>query len=310
MKEPVDLALFWALRPLERMLSVDALHGLLKPSAFLRAAIRAGFRKAPRPVELPGCFEKKAIVQRRRLERMDYYLNLILQDFPDRLATPKWRARLRVSGSENIQSARQSGRPIIFASTHFGPFYLVRYWLRALDLPVAALIGGQSGNEPLLKRLKDRRSPLPHLSTAFYRDQLREAAEFLTTGNSLVISIDFPSGKQMSAPVRDGWIFDMPTGAIRLAANHEAELVPLSIIDEGAWRFRLVMGKPVPREFLTRGSDPAQAGAHLIRELLPVYEAYPEQCPKYLLDRFKKRSAVSDAGKKCDPAEQPAPAMD
>ena len=286
------------------------MYRLLKPSAFLRAAIRAGFRKAPAPVELPGCFGKKGLVQPRRFERMDFYLNLTLQDFPDRLAMPKWRERLRVSGLENIQPARQNKRPVIFAATHLGPFYLGLYWLRALDLPVATLFGGKSGKEPFLKRLKDRRSPLPHLPITFYRDQLREAAEFLDAGNWLAMMIDFPSGKQMSAPVCDDWIFQMATGAIRLAVRHQAELVPLSIASEGNWRFRLIMGRPVPRELLAQGSDPTRAGAHLIAELLPVFEKYPEQCPPHLLNRFQKKTPTSAEEIISESADQPASAME
>ena len=291
MREKRGLLSFFVLRKVERVLPVETLYWILKSEAFVRAAIRDGFKKVPPPIVLPGCFNPAGTIRVSRLHRMNLYLNRTLQSFPDRLATPKWIERFRLAGIENIRPAQQAKRPIIFAFCHFGPFYLVRFWLRAAGIPAATLIGGKSENESPLKRIRDRRSPFPNIPTAFYRDQLRNVSEFLTAGNPLVMAIDFPAGRQIKVPVRDGWSFQMATGAIRLAIHHRAELVPCCIIEEGCWRFRIELGRPVPAENLATETDLIPAGKHLIDEMLVHFENHPDQCPQHLIDHFQQASS-------------------
>jgi len=126
----------------------------------------------------------------------------------------------------------------------------------------------------------------------FYQDELREAVEFLTAGNALLVGIDLARGRQMNVPVRDGWNFQMATGALRMAIRHQAELVPYCLIDEGGWRFRIELGRPVPREYLLSDSDLSRAGKHLIEEMLVHFQRHPEQCPKYLLARFQESGSL------------------
>jgi hypothetical protein len=129
----------------------------------------------------------------------------------------------------------------------------------------------------------------------FFLDQLRQVNEFLAAGNSLLIAIDTNVGKQLSVPVRDGWVFQMATGAIRLAARHQAELIPCSIMDEGPWQFRIQLGRPVPREYLTVEADGMRAGKDLLEELFVHWQTWPEQCSTTLIQRFRMENSVSQA---------------
>ena len=293
MSELRGLLAFFILRQAERVLPVEVLYRILQATAFVRAVLRDGFKKAPRPIILPGCFHPAGTVQPRRLPRMGLYLNRSLQSFPDRLATPKWLKRFRIGGREHLRSAQEKKRPIILAIWHAGPFPLVRYLLRAAGIPAAVLIGGDATEPSLLKRLGDRCSPFAEIPTTFSRQQLREAVEFLGTKNPLVMAVDYLSGRQMRVPVRDGWSFLMATGAIRLAIRHQAELVPCCLIEDGPWRFRIELGRPVPAEHLTDPANLVPAGQHIILEMLNHLQKHPEQCPRHLIDLFQPDKALS-----------------
>jgi hypothetical protein len=142
-------------------------------------------------------------------------------------------------------------------------------------------------------RLENRFSPFPEIPTAFYQDQLREAAEFLAVGNLLLVSIDTPVSKPMDVPLGEGWTFQMATVALRLAVRHQAELIPCYITDRGRWRFRITLGRPVPGEFLAAEAGWVNAGRHLLDEMLPVLRAHPEQCSAHFLRCLKPKPSTA-----------------
>ena len=134
----------------------------------------------------------------------------MLEYLPERLAETKWMSNCRMTGLDRLQQARQNGRPVVLAFCHFGPYFLLRSWLRAAGFPVAAMVGGKPGNRSRLRRREDRVSPFPEIPIAFHLDQLRAADGFLAAGNSLMVAIDNVAGKQMDVPVGDGWTFKWP----------------------------------------------------------------------------------------------------
>jgi hypothetical protein len=171
---------------------------------------------------------------------------------------------------------------------HFGPYFLMRYWLRASGFPAATLVEGRSQNRSQMKQLKDRVSPFPEIPIAFGRkDQLRDAIDFVASGNPLLIAIDVLTGKQIDVPVDEHWQFGMASGAIRMAMRYGAELIPCSIAEVGAWRFQLHLGPPVPPQLLASG-DPRLPGKHLVAAMLPVLRQHPEQCTERLLKQFTR----------------------
>jgi lauroyl/myristoyl acyltransferase len=204
------------------------------------------------------------------------------------LPSAKWRNRCRIVGAEHLQKTRGSGRPVVLAFCHFGAYDLLGFWLHASGFPVATLVGAASASKSGFRRLNSRISPFAANPVMFFLDQMPQACKFLAAGDALLIAIDSHSGKQMSVPFREGWVFQMATGAIRLATRHQAELIPCCIIDEGGWQFRLELGRPVPREYLTVGNDGISAGKHLLEEMSVHFQACPEQCSPGLVQRFRR----------------------
>ncbi|HEU5396902.1 MAG TPA: hypothetical protein VFV81_07030, partial [Verrucomicrobiae bacterium] len=121
-------------------------------------------------------------------------------------------------------------------------------------------------------------APFPEVPAAVYQDELRKMATLLADGNAVGIMMDTPFGKQMDIQFSEGWTFQMATGAVRIAMRHDAEIFPLTIIEEGRWRFRLVFGKPVPREMLAADADWRLAGRHILEECRPFFGAHPDHC--------------------------------
>jgi lauroyl/myristoyl acyltransferase len=277
-KSAVGLAFFFVIRGLERLLSPGGFYALWRPFAFSRAALNNAFKKSRPLPPLPECFHFEKSARLARQQRADFYLNHMVEFFPDRLAGAGWLERCKFEGLEHVRQSLQNKRPLILATCHFGPYYLFRFWVRAANIPVMELFGGDSKKYTRLMRFRDRLSPLPEIPPIFFQNQLREMNALLDAGNVMGLMIDTPFGKQMDIPYGDGWTFQMATGAVRMAIRHQADLIPCLIADEGRWHFRAVFGRPVPKNFLTPESEWNPAGKHLLEEMKPVFQKYPEQC--------------------------------
>jgi len=285
------------IRMLERKLSVQNLYRILLPFAFVRALISTAFKNYRPCVPLPECLEAAWSPRLNRRLRMNGYLNNTVDYFPDRLAEPKWRERCRINGLEHIQPARQNGRAIVLVFVHFGVFGQIRVWLRSVGIPAASFVGIQSINRRKAKVYLDRCFPDPDIPAVFCQDQLREMVAFVAAGNPLCIAADVgkSNDKKIEVPFCDGWNFLMNTGALRLASRQQAELVPATLIDEGGWRFRLELGRPVPKEFLSTEDGWPQAGRFLLEAMMPHWQKHPEQCRRDFILCLKKTAAAKSA---------------
>jgi len=281
---------FAAIRRLERLLSPEAFHLIV--ALFIRA--RRPVKGDRPPIPLPDCLSqagKKFVPIREK--RLADYSNAVLEFFPDRLSTSKWRNRVEFDGLEHLESARKNRKPVVLAFSHFGPFFLLRYWLRAVGFSAATLVRGHSEIRSPKRRLADDVSPFPEIPTAFYQDQLRELVEFLDAGHPLLIAFDVDLGKQLQVPLDDYWQVRVASGPIRLAIRHQCELIPSIITDLGCWRFRIKFGPPVPQAYLRPGQEP-QAVKQLIQALLPEIRAHPEQCVPRVLNLFQPAAPLKN----------------
>jgi lauroyl/myristoyl acyltransferase len=291
LKNAAGCCFFQIFRWLERGLSPDTFYSLLKPFFGTRAAMNSAFKKSGVVFPArPAVLQAAATTRIARQARLNDYMNHVPEFFPERLGGEPWRQRCRIEGLARVHAARQIGRPVILAFVHFGPYFLLRHWLRAAGVPMAILRGSQSSERGLVLRIKDRYSPFPEVPLAFHSDQMRALVEFVTAGNVLGVPIDVPRGKLVEVPFSDGWTFQMASGAVRLATYHEAELLPCCIINEGPWRFSVTLGRPVPREFLAGEADWPRAGKHLLDEMLPLFQAHPEQCRTDLIRSLKPKA--------------------
>jgi len=289
-KSACGLCFFFVIRGAERLLSVRVLHGILNAFAFVRAGVNTTFKKIePLPL-LPEFLRSPRTRRAARQFRQNHYLGQCLRHFPDRLAEAKWMNGCEFEGLDRLRQARESRRPIVLTFCHFGPYFLLPFWLRATGAPAAALLGGTAAKRTGLLRLQNRFCPFPKIPTAVYQDQLRQAAEFVAAGKPLLVSFDTPVGKWMSVPWDGDWTFQMATHAMRLAVRHRAELIPCSITDLGRWRFRIRLGRPVPDELLATDAGRVRAGKHLLDEMLPVFQAHPEQAAAHFMRCWKRNS--------------------
>lgn len=287
LKNAAGCCFFQIFRRLERRLSPDTFYSVLQPFFGMRAALNSAFKKsrAVFPAR-PALLQVAATTRTARQARLNDYLNHVPEFFPERLGGERWRQRCRIEGLAHVQAARQNGQ-VILAFAHFGPYFLLRHLLRGAGVPIAILRGSKAGDRGPTLRLKDPLSPFPEVPLNFHSDQMRALVEFITAGNVLGVPIDVPRGKLVEVPFCDGWIFQMASGAVRLAAHHEAELLPCCVINEGPWRYCVTLGRPVPREFLAGEADWPRAGKHLLDEMLPLFRAHPEQCRTDLIRSLK-----------------------
>src|SRR3569833_583513 len=144
-------AAFVLIRQLERIFPPSALRSALFPFIAARVAVKRNHAFLPLPESLGGgSFQITKHQQRKN------YLNTILEFFHERLGASKWRDRLQIDGLEYLESARRQKRPVILAFWHFGPYILLRFWLRAAGFPAANLVEGELQNRSVLKQLMDR----------------------------------------------------------------------------------------------------------------------------------------------------------
>jgi hypothetical protein len=278
---------FEVIRRLERLCGPELFYHFLAPLVRLRCALK----KWPEPRLLPAAIGTGPVVMETNELRQTIFLNTALEYFPDRLASPEWFRRCSFSGLEALLEVQRRGQPSVVAFCHFGPYILLRPWLNAAGIPAAFFVAQEAGQRRLVQHLQDRVTRFPEVPTVFHPNQLREAMNFLAGGKTLIISLDHPSGKLVRIPVAGGSHFQMTTGAMRLAARQGARLFPGWIIDEGCWRYRVEVGRPVPEELLVGPTDFSAAGRHLLDEMLPSFQVHPKQCTRLLLDCFRPATA-------------------
>jgi hypothetical protein len=308
-KDRVGRFFFPVMRWAENRFSPDTFYSLLQPFFFARAVINCAFKKGRYGANRPDFLRVHEPARTARQQRMNEYMNHILEFFPERMAGKKWAGNCSLEGLEHWQSARQNGRPVVLAFCHFGPLLLFRSLLRSAGIPAATMVGKKDGKYSPLKRMKSRLEPLPDVPLRFFEHQFRAADEFLAAGNALLIAMDVPSGMQINVPLCEGWTFQMSATSVRLAMRHQADLIPCSIVDRGRWQLSVKLGRPVPRELLSEkdGWLPAAkhswlpAGKHLIDELVPIFRERPEQCHSELIRCLKHNVGIPIENVACTP---------
>lgn len=200
----------------------------------------------------------------------------------ERLTQTRWLKNCHFRGRVDLVTFRQSARPIIFVTLHFGPIQVLPVWLRAEGIPVTMLVGPAEPRQRLRARFAERSAPadVPLLLPVSDIGRIRC---FLRPHRRLLISMDVNRGKQVVVR-HSGYSFRLTTGALRMAAVSGADVVPCLItFEKGAWNVGVHFGSPVPREYLGRQPDIDAAASHLIGEFLPVVTSYPHlMSPRFL----------------------------
>ncbi|HYG24072.1 MAG TPA: hypothetical protein VEH04_14930 [Verrucomicrobiae bacterium] len=286
MKDSILHWRFHALRRLERKLAAPGLYRVLAPFAWWRAFRKTLFKPPDTGISVPDCVRPPSTRRSARNRLMVSYLNQYLRLFQDRLSEPKWAGRCAISGIHHLEEACQTRRGVILAFCHFGPYANLRIWLRAFGTPGAIVVGPNAEKRPRWQQFLDVRAGDSDHPTIIPLDQLREAAAILSRGIPLLIALDAERGKQMHIPFQSGWTFRMATGAMRMAVNHDAALIPCTIINRGPWRHQIELSAPVPATFLETRARWPEAGKYLLDKLMPHVKAHPAQCDRNLLNCF------------------------
>jgi hypothetical protein len=265
------------LRALEKRAPLDVLYRGLwwfyLPRAFLNELFKRPRSRAAWPPALR--FSQKFRVRVGR--RVEKYLNDLLFLFTDRLVEPRWQERCAVVGAENLLKAQAGGRAVVLAFFHYGPFYLLRLWLRATGFPVAAFMGGHSKGRTRLRRYVDRLTPFREVPLVFYPNELRAAHDFLAAGNILCIAVDARADKTVSVPFLPGYDFEMPAGAMRFAIQHQAALLLVRLDPVGPWRYRLHLSAPFEVGDCQTPMAWQAAGEFLLAQMRSEFLAHPER---------------------------------
>jgi hypothetical protein len=273
-------------RCLDRWLPVPLLLGVVYPVAGMRALVHRLWKGACRPVQRPAWLPASHPFNPRFLDRLPVYLNRIIEFLPDRLHQPKWQRRCRIVGLEYLTVDPSAVRGAILAFVHFGPYPLLRGWLRAAGIPLSMLVRGEATDRSQSNRRKDRWARFPEIQAAYHQDEIPSAIDHLKSGWPLAVAIDVSKGRQMQVTSEAGWTVPLATGAVRLARRHRLQLIACAIYDEGPWRFAIELSPPVSAEVWARGDE--AVGAELISNLLPVLRRHPQQYePGGLIDQFQ-----------------------
>jgi lauroyl/myristoyl acyltransferase len=296
---------FYLLRFCERLFPTRVLSFLLWPLAAVWSLAE------PRHGKLVTAWRRFPAAWRPAAARFFLWQSLVpyharlVYTWPDRLRNPRWLSRCHLEG--DLTALRNQDRGIILASLHFGPFETLPYWLRAHGIPATALLGQPARRKNLMSHLYGLSPPADvpvFLSVTDFipLPRFTHVRQFLGPGRRLVAMVDVDRGIQFQIPFENR-SFRMATGAIRLAAMADAELVPCLITETAPWKFAIHFGAPVPRLYLGNSPDMQTAGAHLLREFMKVISRRPAQCCPRLLscisppagNGVSDRSAVAHA---------------
>ena len=223
---------------------------------------------------LPDSFWKGTTAQDhyRKMVR-DWHESSFIVFLYSRLGLPRLKDRISVKGSLPQSHPDWGKRPVIFAFMHTGSFGLFPYWLRSQGVRVASLAGGLPliiENRPFQKimELGNKRFGLEGVPHVFQRrGALRDSLRFLTPGNALVVALDGGRlGEEEERCYVEGIPIFLKQGAVRMAAQTNAVLIPISVRRLSYLRFQVHYHDPVPDE-LIRLPDPAKAHQHLVSEL-------------------------------------------
>jgi lauroyl/myristoyl acyltransferase len=208
--------------------------------------------------------------------------------WPDRLCKTRWLNRCRLEGRSDLIRPGRGDRAVVLASLHFGPFETLPYWLRAHGIVTTMIRGPIPDSLGRLTSYQHSLSPPSDVPVFRFVSELAPLPTFsridqlLSPGRHVLVTVDVNRGIQFCVPFEDR-LFRMATGAIRLAAMADAELIPCLICDTGSWRFAIHFGDPVPGAYLRDPPDLQAAGTHLLEEFSKVITRYPAQCRPRLL---------------------------
>jgi lauroyl/myristoyl acyltransferase len=190
--------------------------------------------------------------------------------------------RVRFEGLNQVLSLRDKNEPVVLATLHFGHLRLLRYLLGIAKIDCSMVtLDGAKGNERHLMRddyfNRGRHArPLPPMRGVDVLG-IAETTRDLNKGGTLLIAVDVGRGQQIKSAIPGGaGSFEMAAGAITLARNTGAKLMPCLLYEEKPWRMVVHIGGEIA---LGDGCNPDNqtAADRLTAAFWPIVSAYPAQ---------------------------------
>ena len=285
-------AVFFCVRFAERLLPQRILRLSLWPAAAVwglaeirkRRRARAAWQRLSKTAAFPSP------ASRRLWQAVGAHHARFVYLFPDRLPERRWLKRCRLVGASDPIQWPQRERRIVFASLHFGPFETLPYWLRAHGLAVTVLVGRPAPRQKLKQRQYALSPPsgVPVVLPVTEMGRIREAVSQV---RHLLVMMDVNRGRQIEVPFEQ-LVFRLATGAIRIAALTDADLIPCLTTVAGGWRFTIHFGAPVPPRYLGSAPDIPGAALHLLKEFMFVVRQDPAQCGYRFLSCIRAAESV------------------
>lgn len=204
-----------------------------------------------------------------------------------------------VHGLENLDSALLSGRGCILLQGHFGPIQIPLFALALKGYNIKqigylwkpenlSLVG-----ERVSLRLRERYESMIPAEILSAKSFLRPALEILKNNGIIMTNGDGAAGKQFIGkhiPVRFlGREVLFPVGAVNLAQRTGSPILPLFIVRESPWRFRIVIEKSSGLNYTREETDMGKGVVGFVKVFEEYVKRYP--CHWHLWDEFKERIA-------------------
>jgi hypothetical protein len=282
---------FYFRRWCERLVPPSVLSVLLWPAAAVWDLLQL------RPRKLIDCWRR--FPESWRPRRWRFFLRQSLglyhaQLSPDHLCTSRGLSRCRLESGTDLIGLRDGDQGAVLASLHYGPYEVAPFWLRAHGIVTAMIRDAAAEPSDSLTSYRYAFSPPVDVPVFLSVDELAPLPRFahvrtiLGPGRRLLVMVDVDRGMQLQVPFEGRW-FRMATGAIRLAAMADADLIPCLIRETTTWKFSIHFGEPVPRDYFGSSPDLQAIGRHLLNEFSKVITRYPEQCRSTLLSAISPR---------------------
>ncbi len=287
-----------SLRLAERTLPVPLLRLLLWPPAAALAAYelspaRPTYRLFGRlPPSLRPPLSRWRWLGRLWARRTALMMTRCHRFWPDRLRATRWQGWCRVCGGERLDSLLAAGRSVILPTLHHGSLNEAYHWLRSRGLPVAGLAARSKDYWSPYRRhinsLADRANGMTGIPRFFEVDDVWGARDFLDKpGRLLLVAIDGYHGRRPVLARGPDFCVRVGAGVVRLAAIADAAVVPCLMTAPRGLAVELHFGNAVPEEHVADPRQHSAAAEYIVRELLPLVRARPEQCVDHLLRAFE-----------------------
>ena len=205
--------------------------------------------------------------------RLGYYERRPLMAWVDRMAQPRWERRFQVDGRDRLEQILAE-RPVILLSLHTPSLMALPLWTLAHGIPTASVTLDDNWRKQPELLGRARSSGWENMAQVFVAGNARPMARYLTPGKALLVPADWVRGRSVTVAWR-GRPLILSAGPFRLAKISGAVVLPVLAVGRGRWRYRIIIGAPVPDALIESG-DVTGAASECTAQLLAELAKWPK----------------------------------